>query len=56
MVGHEVDDYADFFDDVRRRRNSVQYDGALVSGPRELTETLKRLDEFSEIVDRWLRG
>jgi len=54
LVGDEAAAYADFFDAVRRRRNSVQYDGALVSGPRELAETLLRLDEFHEIVDRWL--
>lgn len=54
VIGDEVAAYAEFFDDVRRRRNRVQYDGVLVSGSRELAETLRRLDEFREIVARWL--
>lgn len=54
VIGEEVAAYAEFFDDVRRRCNNVQYDGALVSGPRELAETLRRLDELRAIVDRWL--
>jgi hypothetical protein len=54
VIGGEAAAYAEYFDDARRRRNGVQYDGALVSGSRELAETLQHLDEFREIVDRWL--
>jgi hypothetical protein len=54
VIGDEVAAYAEFFDDMRRRRNGVQYDGALVSGSRELAETVRRLDELREIVVRWL--
>ena len=52
----EGEEYCDYFDICRRKRNSLDYDMAGVATKAEAEELLLKASEFREIVETWLKA
>ena len=54
ILEDKFQEYFDFFDVCRRKRNLVDYDLADVTSPSELKELLEKVQEFRHTVYDWL--
>ena len=54
ILGEKFQEYFDFFDVCRRKRNRVDYDLTDVTSISELKELLEKVQEFRKIVYNWL--
>ena len=52
--GASVDNYADYFEICRRKRNVIDYTRSHVATDTEAEEILKKATEFYEIVEAWI--
>ena len=50
-IGKAADQYGDYFDRCRRKRNVIDYDDAFVATETEATEILTKAKEFAEVVE-----
>ena len=53
-IGKAADQYRDYFDRCRRKRNVIDYDDAFVATETEATEILTKAKEFAEVVEQWI--
>jgi uncharacterized protein (UPF0332 family) len=53
-MGAAVDEYADYFDRCRRKRNTIDYDYAFVATETEAQEIVQKANEFFVAVERWI--
>jgi len=54
IIGERFQEYFDFFDVCRRKRNIVDYDHTNVTSRSELKELIEKVQEFRRIVYDWL--
>ena len=54
ILGERFQEYFDFFDVCRRKRNIVDYDLTDVASMSELKELIEKVREFRRIVYDWL--
>jgi len=54
IIGERFQEYFDFFDVCRRKRNIVDYDHTNVASRSELKELIEKVQEFRRIVYDWL--
>lgn len=50
----EVAELSDYFDTCRRKRNHIDYDGSKIVTRSETEELIKKVQEYCEIVERWI--
>lgn len=50
-LGHAADPYSDYFDRCRRKRNTIDYDYALVATETEAQEIVANAREFLDLVE-----
>jgi hypothetical protein len=55
-LGKEADQLVLFFDGCRRKRNVIDYTGAQTATSTEAAELLQRAQEFSVLVETWVKG
>jgi uncharacterized protein (UPF0332 family) len=53
-IGKAADQYSDYFDRCRRKRNVIDYDDAFVASETEAKEILTKAREFVEVVEQWI--
>lgn len=53
-VGKGADQLADYFDACRRKRNEVDYTGAMIATATEADELLIHAKSFLEMVEAWI--
>lgn len=53
-IGSAADNYADYFDACRRKRNVIDYTRSNVATQTEAEEILKQASEFHEVVETWI--
>lgn len=53
-VGPAADEYADYFETCRRKRNIIDYTHAHVATETEAQEILEKAAEFYELVEAWI--
>jgi len=54
ILGERFQEYFDFFDVCRRKRNIVDYDHTDVANMSELKELIEKVQEFRHIIYDWL--
>jgi uncharacterized protein (UPF0332 family) len=55
-LGALADDYADYFETCRRKRNVIDYTHSHVATETEATEILEKAKEFYERVEAWIES
>lgn len=53
-LGKPADQYCDYFDRCRRKRNTIDYDDANVATDTEAHEIVTKAKEFVDLVERWI--
>ncbi|MGH9574507.1 MAG: hypothetical protein ACRD40_13385 [Candidatus Acidiferrales bacterium] len=53
-LGQAADPYRDYFDRCRRKRNTIDYDYALVATETEAQEIAANAKEFLDVVEHWI--
>jgi uncharacterized protein (UPF0332 family) len=53
-IGKAANQYSDYFDRCRRKRNVIDYDDAFVATETEATEILTKAKEFAGMVEQWI--
>src|SRR5579863_6694571 len=53
-IGASANSFADYFDRGRRKRNTIDYDGAFVATETEAQEILLKAKEFADTVEQWI--
>ena len=53
-LGQAADPYSDYFDKCRRKRNTIDYDYALVATETEAQEIVANAREFLDVVEHWI--
>lgn len=54
IAGQEAEDFADYFDTCRRKRNHIDYDGADIITETEADELIEKAGEFNTFVEDWI--
>jgi hypothetical protein len=55
-LGKHADKLVLFFDGCRRKRNVIDYTGVQIATATEAAELLQRAEEFSTLVEGWIKG
>ncbi len=55
-LGKQADKFVLFFDSCRRKRNVIDYTGVEIATSTEATELLQRTQEFSAMVESWIKS
>lgn len=55
-LGKQADTLVGFFDISRRKRNIIDYTGVQVATATEAAEVLQRAQEFSALVEAWIKS
>ncbi|HLH33233.1 MAG TPA: hypothetical protein VKX41_01070 [Alloacidobacterium sp.] len=55
-LGKQADKLVLFFDGCRRKRNVIDYTGVQIATATEASELLQRAEEFSVLVERWIKS
>src|ERR1700761_4193012 len=55
-LGKRADKLVLFFDGCRRKRNVIDYAGVQIATATEAAELLERAEEFSALVERWIKS
>lgn len=54
-VGKPAEQLADFFDACRRKRNEIDYTGAMIATTTEADELLLHAKSFLDLVEKWIK-
>lgn len=54
-VGKPAEQLADFFDACRRKRNEIDYTGAMMATTTEADELLLHAKSFLDLVEKWIK-
>jgi hypothetical protein len=54
LASPEAEDFADYFDTCRRKRNYIDYDGADIVTETEAGELVEKANEFHAFVEDWI--
>ncbi len=54
-IGKSIISLAAYFDVCRRKRNIVEYDGSSIVTETELVELQKKVLEFQDIIENWIK-
>lgn len=55
-LGKQADQLLLFFDGCRRKRNVIDYTGVQIATSTEAAELLLRVEEFSSMVESWIKS
>jgi hypothetical protein len=53
-IGKPAEQFADYFDACRRKRNEIDYTGATIATSTEAEELLVHADAFLKLVEAWI--
>ena len=54
VFGKVANEYADYFETCRRKRNMIDYSRSRVATETEAKEALRKAQEFVELVENWI--
>lgn len=54
LASPEAEDFADYFEMCRRKRNHIDYDGADIVTETEADELVEKAGEFNDFVEDWI--
>ncbi len=54
VLGKSADQYADYFETCRRKRNMIDYSHSQVATETQAEEALRKAQEFVQVVENWI--